>query len=163
MNEYSNLIVIKSISKSYGVPGIRLGILASSNRALVQNIKQKLPVWNINSYGEYFLQIANLYKSDYAIACDKIAEERKRMSEKLQKILPGECYVYPSEANFLMVDLGEVDSTKLAVKLLDNNIFIKDLKTKVAFKNKNFIRLAIRTKEENDSLINALITILRDV
>ena len=85
------------------------------------------------------------------------------MSEKLQKILPGECYVYPSEANFLMVDLGEVDSTKLAVKLLDNNIFIKDLKTKVAFKNKNFIRLAIRTKEENDSLINALITILRDV
>ena len=163
LNEYSNLIVIKSISKSYGVPGIRLGILASSNRALVQNIKQKLPVWNINSYGEYFLQIANLYKSDYAIACDKIAEERKRMSEKLQKILPGECYVYPSEANFLMVDLGEVDSTKLAVKLLDNNIFIKDLKTKVAFKNKNFIRLAIRTKEENDSLINALITILRDV
>lgn len=156
LNSFPNLIVIKSISKSYGVPGIRLGVLASSNEALIQEIKQKIPVWNINSYGEYFLQIANLYKNDYILSCDKIAEERKRMIKKLQEALPKKCHVYSSEANFLMVDLGNIDSTKLAIELLNKKIFIKDLKTKDAFKNKNFIRLAIRTKEDNNKLIHAI-------
>ena len=154
--KYPNLIVIKSISKSYGVPGLRLGVLASSNESLIQNIKQKLPVWNINSYGEYFLQIANLYKSDYTLSCDKIAEERNRMIKELQKKLPKQCHVYPSEANFIMIDLGNIDSTKLAISLLDEKIFIKDLKTKNAFNNKNFIRLAIRSDTENNQLINCI-------
>ena len=158
LNTYPNLIVVKSISKSYGVPGIRLGVLATSNTNIIQDIKHKLPVWNINSYGEYFLQIANLYKSDYALACDKIAEERERMTQKLQKALPSKCHVYPSEANFLMLDLGDINSTELTIKLLDNNIFIKDLRTKPAFQNKNFVRLAIRTKEENDRLIQSIVS-----
>ena len=156
LKEYPNLIVVKSISKSYGVPGIRLGVLASSNKALINNIKQKLPVWNINSYGEYFLQIANLYNSDYVSSCDKIANERKRMIKRLKRALPGKCHIFPSEANFIMVDLKSVNSTKLATKLLDNNIFIKDLRTKTAFKNKNFIRLAIRSEKENNFLIEKL-------
>ena len=156
LEAYPNLIVIKSISKSYGVPGVRLGVLASSDKNLVCEIKQKLPVWNINSYGEYFLQIANLYKADYANSCDKIAEERLRMIEELKRILPRGCKIYPSEANFIMLDLGKINSTKLAIKLLDQDIFIKDLRTKIAFGGKNFIRLAIRTKEENDRLIRAM-------
>jgi histidinol-phosphate/aromatic aminotransferase/cobyric acid decarboxylase-like protein/choline kinase len=160
LNSFPNLIVIKSISKSYGVPGIRLGVLASSNEALIQEIKQKIPVWNINSYGEYFLQIANLYKNDYILSCDKIAEERKRMIKKLQEALPKKCHVYSSEANFLMVDLGNIDSTKLAIELLNKKIFIKDLKTKDAFKNKNFIRLAVRTDKENDKLIHDIVSTL---
>ncbi len=156
LKEYPNLIVVKSISKSYGVPGIRLGVLASSNKALIKDIKQKLPVWNINSYGEYFLQIANLYNSDYASSCDKIANERKRMIEKLKTVFSEKCHIFPSEANFIMVDLKNINSTELATKLLNDNIFIKDLRTKTAFKNKNFIRLAIRSKEENDFLIKKL-------
>lgn len=158
LNEYPNLIVVKSISKSYGIPGMRLGILACSDEALIKNIKNALPVWNINSYGEYFLQIANLYKTDYASACDKIATERKRMISKLRKILPKECTVYDSQANFVLVNLGGHNSTELAIKLLDKNIFIKDLRTKHAFagEGKNFIRLAIRTTEENDRLIEQL-------
>ena len=157
LEKYPNLIVIKSISKSYGVPGIRLGVLASSNKALVADIKDKLPVWNINSYGEYFLQIANLYKTDYALACDKIAEERARMTEELKKLLPRTCVVYDSQANFILVNLGKINSTKVTIKLLEKNIFIKDLRTKQAFKEKNFIRLAIRTKEENDKMIDRLV------
>ncbi|MBQ3464738.1 aminotransferase class I/II-fold pyridoxal phosphate-dependent enzyme [Candidatus Saccharibacteria bacterium] len=156
LEAYPNLIVVKSISKSYGVPGIRLGVLASSNKELIKEIKQKLPVWNINSYGEYFLQIANLYKSDYSTSCDKIAEERERMRGALKKVLPKGCCVFPSEANFLMADLGKINSTDLTIKLLNENIFIKDLRTKSAFEGKNFIRLAIRTKEENDRLIQAI-------
>ena len=156
LQKYPNLIIIKSISKSYGVPGLRLGILASSKESLINDIKNLLPVWNINSYGEYFLQIANLYQSDYTNSCNKIAEERTRMIKKLKSVLPKNCIVFPSEANYIMIDLDNIDSTKLTIRLLDNNILIKDLKTKPAFKNKNFIRLAIRTQEENDTLIQCI-------
>lgn len=54
LNSYNGLIIIKSISKSYGVPGIRLGVLASSNVDLISKLKKDIPVWNINSLGEFF-------------------------------------------------------------------------------------------------------------
>ena len=57
INEYDNLIVVKSISKSYGVPGIRLGILCSADMALIAKMKKMVSIWNINSFAEYFMQI----------------------------------------------------------------------------------------------------------
>ncbi len=155
LSKYNNLIVIKSISKSYGVPGVRLGVLASSNKELITKIKSRISIWNINSFGEYFLQIGNLYSKDYEEACDKIAIERQRFSDDLKKI--EEITVYDSQANYLLCDLGSVNSTQVAIELLENNnIFIKDLKTKSSFKDMNFIRLAIRTEEENRVLAQKL-------
>ena len=149
-----NLIVIKSISKSYGIPGIRLGVLACGNQELLQKIKQYISVWNINSYGEYFLQIGNLYKKDYVTSCNKIAEVRQKFIDELRK--NSKIKVYESQANYLLCYLGEYDSTDIALKLLEKNILIKDLKTKSAFKDMNYIRLAIRTEEENQQLIEEL-------
>lgn len=155
LKKYKNLIVIKSISKSYGIPGIRLGILASGDRDLLEKIKEKMAVWNINSYAEYFLQIATLYKNDYEVACRKIAEERKRFYEKLKNIK----YIVPyeSQANYIMCKMKNGDSTELANYLISYyNILIKDLKNKDGFKEKNYIRLAVKTNEENEELIEAL-------
>ena len=154
LEKHKNLIVVKSISKSYGVPGVRLGVMASSNTELIYNIRKDISVWNINSYGEYFLQIANLYKKEYVVACDKISEERQRFIEKLRNIK--NIVVYDSEANYILCDLGTTNSTNIAANLLDENIFIKDLRTKNAFKDMNYIRLAVRTKEENDILVEKL-------
>lgn len=154
LEKYPNLVVIKSISKSYGIPGIRLGVLATSDLELMKKIKQYVSVWNINSYGEYFLQIANLYKKDYVSSCEKIYEERNRFTNDLRNINGVD--VYDSEANFVMCNLNNNDSTELAIKLLDDNIFIKDLKTKDAFAGKNFIRLAVKSKEENQNLVKRL-------
>ena len=160
LNKYKNLIVVKSISKSYGVPGVRLGVLASSNVELINEIKSDISIWNINSYGEYFLQIANLYKKEYVEACDKIAEERERFIKDLRDIK--DIVVYNSEANYVLCDLGKKNSTEVASKLLEENIFIKDLRTKSAFKDMNYIRLAIRTEEENKILAKRLKEILED-
>ena len=154
LEKYPNLVVIKSISKSYGIPGVRLGVLATSNLELMSKIKKYLSVWNINSYGEYFLQIANLYKKDYAAACEKIYEERERFINELRSI--DGVKVYDSEANFVMCNLEKYNSTQLAIDLLDNNIFIKDLKTKDAFEGKDYIRLAVKTEEENNQLVKSL-------
>lgn len=154
LSEYNNLIVVKSISKSYGVPGIRLGVLATSNMDIMKKLKEEIAIWNINSYGEYFLQIANLYSKDYQIACSKIVEEREYFKNKLERIKG--LKVYDSEANYLFCYLENFDSTELAIKLLNKNIFIKDLKTKKAFEGQNYIRLAVRTREENDRLVSSL-------
>jgi histidinol-phosphate/aromatic aminotransferase/cobyric acid decarboxylase-like protein len=151
------LIVIKSISKSYGVPGIRLGVLASGDRSLVAAVRKLLPVWNINSLAEFFLQIADKYKSDYRSACDRLAVERQRFSAALEAT--GSLAVYPSQANYLLCRLIEGSkSREFATGLLEQHrIFIKDLSGKAGFpEDDQFIRLAVRRPEENDRLVSAI-------
>lgn len=154
LSRFTNLIVVKSISKSYGVPGLRLGILASYDKILLKKIRDLMQVWNINSFAEYYLQIYNLYEKTYLSSCDKIASERTRMIKELHKI--DGIKVYDSEANYVMIDLKNVSSYDFCVKMLDRyNILIKDLSSKNYFYGKNFVRIAIRSKEENDILIKA--------
>ena len=156
LEKYPNLIVIKSISKSYGVPGIRLGVLASSNKDFVYKITRRTSIWNINSYGENFLQIFDKYKKFYSVGCDKIAEERNRFTNLLKELSWLE--VYPSQANYVLCKIiDKINSEDLAIKLLDeHNIFIKDLFSKKGFENGQYIRLAVRNTEDNDKLIAAL-------
>lgn len=154
LQTYPNLIVVRSISKSYGIPGLRLGVLASSNEDLMNKMNKYMSVWNINSFGEYWLQIANLYKKDYIASCDKLDDIRTKFITDLTNIK--NIKVYDSQANFVMCHLIDYDSTSLAIDLLENNIFIKDLKTKDAFNGKDFVRLAIRKEEENKQLIKSI-------
>lgn len=160
LEENQNLIVIKSISKSYGVPGFRLGVIASSDGELIHKIKKLNSIWNINSFGEYFLQIYEKYSKNYSASCDKIADERKRFSAELSKI--NGVKVYPSQANFVLCKIeGSVSGTELTLQILENaNIFIKDLSGKRGFENGNFIRLAVRSPEEDDRLLVAMREIL---
>lgn len=156
LSRYPNLTVIKSISKSYGIPGLRLGIMASSNISRLQAVREHLPIWNINSYAEYFLQIQSLYKSVYNEACDKIAKERAYLMEHLQKI--EYINVYPSQANYIMCALnGKIGALDLANRLLvENDIFIKDLSQKYGFDKKEYIRIAVKNRSDNNELLAAL-------
>lgn len=156
LNEFDNLIVIKSISKSYGVPGLRLGVLASSNADYINLIKKTNAIWNINSFAEYYFQIYEKYSKSYAAACDSIATERARFIKELSSIK--NLHVFNSQANYLLCRLdGQNRSDELAVKLLEEcNIFIKDLTGKKCFDQPKYIRLAIRNQEDNDLLIKAL-------
>ncbi len=155
LERYKNLIVIKSIGKSYGVPGIRLGILASGNKELLSAIRDEMAIWNINAFGEYYLQIATLYTKEYKKSCELIAKERSSFISKLKQIP----YIkpYESQANYIMCRLEGKNSTALANYLLKNySILIKDLKNKKGFENVDFIRLAVKSTKDNDELIEAL-------
>lgn len=151
---YEHLYVVKSISKSYGVPGFRLGILASANEALIAEMKKDVAIWNINSFGEFFMQIFEKYKKDYAKSLKKIKYARSIFEEELRQ-LPG-VTVFPSQANYVMCELdGTMTSRELAEALLERNVFIKDLTSKVG-NGKQYIRLAVRNEEENKYLIEQL-------
>jgi histidinol-phosphate/aromatic aminotransferase/cobyric acid decarboxylase-like protein len=153
---YPNLIVLKSISKSYGVPGFRLGVLASSNSELINDLKSKLSIWNINSFGEYFLQIFDKYSVDYKLACDKIEKARNILYNDLLSISFIE--VIPSQANyFLCRVIGPINSSQLTESLLfENDIFIKDCNGKAGFQGKSYVRIAVRDEYDNQVLIKAL-------
>lgn len=158
--EYQTLIVVKSISKSYGVPGIRLGVAASENKELIDKLKKKVAIWNINSFGEFFLQIQEKYNKDYRSALEKFYVVRTDYVNKLSRLK--NIRVIPSQANYLLCELtGNISSTELTEILLDEyDIFIKDLSTKKGFNGENYIRLAVRTKKDNDKLVEALASIL---
>lgn len=154
--QYENLVVVKSISKSHGVPGLRLGVIASSDTSLIKIIKQDVAIWNINSFGEFYMQIFGKYSSDYIKACHSYIEERNLFENELKKI--PYLKVLPSQANFFMLKvLPPHNSLDLAKKLLNKyNILIKDCNNKTGVDKSDYIRLAIRNRHDNDLLINAL-------
>ena len=160
--KFNNLIVVKSISKSYGVPGIRLGILASGNTELLVRLKKEIPIWNINSLGENFLQIYEKYSKKYSEACLKIARERQRFSGLLSTLKGVK--VYKSQANYLLCRLDCLKATELTDILLSRyNIFIKDLSAKAGFPKDEFVRIAVRNRTDNDRLLAAMKDILSNL
>ncbi len=149
---YENLFVIKSISKSYGVPGLRLGVLASCNEEVIRYIKKDVSIWNINSFGEFFLQIKEKYEKDYDEALRRIKESRRKLIRELEKIP----YIvpFPSEANYVMCEVKE-KSSELSAWLLEKNILIKDLTGKINNK-REYVRIAVRSDDDNFRLIEEL-------
>lgn len=154
LSENPNLYVVKSISKSYGVPGLRLGILASGDADMIGCLKKSVSIWNINSMAEFFMQILDKYKVDYENSIREIKAERKRFFEALDQIKS--LKVYPSQANYFMCELLDGHtSEELVGRLLKRNILIKDLTGKIK-NGRQYIRIAIRTGTENQRLVELL-------
>ena len=149
-----HLYVMKSISKSYGVPGLRLGVLASGDTDTIAEMKKDVAIWNINSFGEFYMQIAEKYKKDYTAALVKFREERARFERELATVKG--VRVIPSQANFIMVELEKgIDPKELLKRLLiKHNMLIKELTTKT--NGRNYLRLAVRDKTDNDKLVAAM-------
>ena len=154
LNKYHNLYVMKSISKSYGVPGLRLGVLASGDTDTIAFMKKDVAIWNINSFAEFYMQIEEKYKKDYASALVQIRSERKRFQDELSKVKG--VRVIPSQANFVMVELDKKISPKELLKrlLTKHSLLIKELTTKT--NGRNYLRLAVRDKEDDDRLVAAM-------
>lgn len=159
LQTYPNLTVVKSISKSFGVPGLRLGILASADEALIRYIKKDVSIWNLNSFAEFFMQIFNKYEKDYKRACEKFQTERERFFRDLSAV--PFLRVIPSEANYFLCEItSKFTSAQLTELLLSqHNILIKDCDTKNGLKGKNMVRIAVRDTADNTRLVEVLKTI----
>jgi histidinol-phosphate/aromatic aminotransferase/cobyric acid decarboxylase-like protein len=153
LNANKHLCVIKSLSKSHGIGGLRLGVLASGNEEFIAALKKDAVIWNINSFAEFYMQIFEKYKRAYFESLRKLREERTRFASELEKI--SGIRVVPSQANFIMIELVNKSARELCKNLLINsNIFVKDLSEKL--RGKNYLRLAVRSTADNDKLIDAL-------
>jgi len=156
LEAYPNLVAVKSISKSYGVPGARLGFLASSDTELLAAARRNLPIWNINSFGENFLQVIDKHKAKFHAACRQIGEERGRFEAELAKI--PFLRPIPSKANYILCEVkAPWTSGRLADALMRKRwIFIKDLAGKRGFEKGSWVRLTVRDKADDDVLLEAL-------
>ena len=154
LEENPHLYVMKSISKSYGVPGLRIGVLASGDGETIAKMKKDVAIWNINSFAEFYMQIEEKYNKDYAKSLVVFRQERARFQKELEGI--NGIRVIPSQANFVMVQLDEDISPKELLKtlLIKHNLLIKELTTKT--NGKNYLRLAVRDTHDNDVLVAAM-------
>ena len=155
LTHHPNLMVMKSISKSYGVPGLRLGVFASSDTNLIQRIKKEVSIWNINSFGEFYMQIYGKYENDYRRACRKFCEVRKTFYEALQEI--DFLRVIPSQANYFLCEVThKYSSAELCELLIKHNIIISNCGKKKHMDGRNLVRLAVRDEADNTKLVEVL-------
>lgn len=160
LTEYSHLTVVKNISTSYGVPGLRLGILASADTAMIAALKDEAVIWNINSLAEFYLQIFGKYEKNYQESCVLMREERARFMNELQSI--PFLRVLPSQANYFLCEVKPPHTAQsLTALLLDRfNILIKNASGKNGIDGRECIRIAIRDRQDNRMLIRALTEVL---
>lgn len=156
LSSYPTLCVMKSISKSYGVPGLRLGVLASADKELIQTLRKDVAIWNINSFAEFYMQIFNKYEKDYTRSCDLFRAERAEFLAGLRQI-PW-LRVIPSQANYFLCEVSGISSADLTLRLLtDYQLLIKDCSSKKGFPaDRQYVRIAIRDRADNSRLVRAL-------
>lgn len=156
LEAYPTMAVMKSISKSYGVPGIRLGILCSADEALIARIKKMVSIWNINSFAEYFMQIFTKYEKDYFRACDKFIAERNDFEKQLREI--PFLRVIPSQANYFLCEVkAPLTAREIVIDTLKrHDILLRDCSDKGGLNGGQFLRIAVRDHADNSRLIEAL-------
>ncbi len=155
LEQHPNLMVMKSISKSYGVPGLRLGVFACSDKELIARIKKEVPIWNINSFAEFYMQIFGKYEKDYAKACVKFKAERDIFYRELLEI--PYLHVMPSQANYFLCEVTDrYTSAQLTQLLIERNVIISNCGLKKNMSGRNLIRLAVRDRHDNARLVEIL-------
>ncbi|MGN0869265.1 MAG: aminotransferase class I/II-fold pyridoxal phosphate-dependent enzyme [Akkermansia sp.] len=158
LTAHPHLVVLKSISKSYGVPGLRLGVLATADCELMARIRAGVSIWNINSLAEFYLQLFGKYEASYQRACARFRAERERFRARLEEV--PYLKAYPSQANYFLCRLSPpYRAEELACTLLQRNILIKNAGSKHGMGEGEYIRLAVRNTSDNDRLVQALLDI----
>lgn len=156
LEKYPHMAVMKSISKSYGVPGLRLGVLCSADEALIAGLKKQVSIWNINSFAEFFMQIYPKFRDDYNHACEQFIKAREDFEVELKKI--PFIKVMPSQANYFFIEVLPPYKPKelCAILLKKYNILASACLAKKGIEPNKYIRIAVRNHGDNEKFIQAL-------
>ena len=149
-----NLVVVKSLGKSLGWHGVRLGYAATNSRT-ADLLRSQLPFWNVNGLAAYILKSVSEFKDEFMQSLALVAQDRAYMLNQLGGI-PG-LRVFPSKANFLYVELpSNVAGRKLRDRLLEQyGLMVRECSNKIG-SSERYLRLAVQTKEAVDLLVQAL-------
>ncbi len=149
-----NVVVVKSMGKSLGWHGVRLGYAVAEPRR-AEEMRARLPFWNINGLAAYVLKTVIGFKREYEVSFSLVAEDREYMQERLAT-LPG-LLIYPSKANFLFVELEDgVSGRALRDQLLHKHgVMVRECSNKIG-SSEQYLRLAVQGRKAVNVLVDAL-------
>jgi histidinol-phosphate/aromatic aminotransferase/cobyric acid decarboxylase-like protein/GTP:adenosylcobinamide-phosphate guanylyltransferase len=163
VQRFPNLVIIKSMGKTYGVPGLRLGYIYSASPDIKAAFEAHIPIWNINSMAEFFMEEAMKYRDAYNDSLAMIKKERERLREDLAEI--PHLKTFGSHANFVMVEpLPSSPLNAAGIKeflFSRHGLLVKDLSPKIfeshpAYAGKGFLRFAVLKRKDNERLLEGL-------
>ena len=157
VDSHPNLVVIKSMSKVFGIPGLRIGYLLTADRRFAAAVRADLPIWNLNGMAESFLRRVGRYRSEFAASCEVVRNDCQELYRALCE-LPGLAPFRP-DANFVFCKITAPGLTGPALVrrlYVEHGILIKDCASKTMPEADRYLRIASRTAPENRHLIDAL-------
>ena len=152
-----NLAVLKSMSKAYGICGLRIGYLLTADETLACRVREGLHIWNVNGFAEEFLRLAPDYRQDFVESCELVRADRDAFYAELCAI-PG-LTVWRPDANFVFCRLpdrappGPEVTRRLFV---EDDIYVKHCQDKTMPDSSRYVRIASRTGDENRAAVAAL-------
>jgi histidinol-phosphate/aromatic aminotransferase/cobyric acid decarboxylase-like protein len=154
-DRFRNLLIVRSMSKNYGVPGLRLGFCYSRNRAMVERLRRLMPTWNLNILAEYFLTLLPSSDAAYRESLAQVSSDVVLLSDALATI-PG-IFVYPTGSNFVLFRVaGGFTAAGLQARLLDDHLmYVRDCSNKVGLDDRH-VRVASQGRELDARLVEAL-------
>ena len=153
-----NLFILKAVTKFFGMPGLRLGYGVTSNKQIIKNIYEYKEPWTINSFAENLSNYLFKDKEYIKSSKDYYINERKFMLEELRKI--SRLKVYDTDTNFVLIKLKDGEANSLKLELFEKyNILIRDASNFIGL-DKSYIRVAIKSHDDNKVLIESLRKIL---
>ena len=161
IQDYPNMAILKSMSKAYGICGLRIGYMLTANSEFAASVRNGVPIWNINGFAEEFLRILPAFKQEFIDSCRTVRTDRDKFYKKLCAI-PG-ITVFKPDANYIFCRLPEdaLSGPEVTKQLfIEHNIYIKDSHGKTQPDADRYIRIASRTEEENNKLIEALVDVM---
>ena len=162
ITEYPNMVVLKSLSKNYGIPGIRLGYAATGNPERLAELRKDLPIWSINSFAQYFLEEMGDYREEYAESCLRVKQATRKLVQGLSEV--PYLQPYPTQGNFVLCSiLHGFTGQEVTERLFeDSRILVNNCGSKNGLDG-DFIRIACRTEEDNNHLVEALKRIAKSI
>jgi len=162
IDNFPNLAIFKSMSKAYGICGLRIGYMLTANQEFAEAVRQGTHIWNINGFAEEFLRLLPSYQDQFLISCKHVRSDRDKMYEQIRAIEG--MTVYKPDANYLYCRLP--DSCRSAPEItkdlfINHNIYIKHCVGKTQPDSDRYVRIACRTEAENNKLVEALIKVLK--
>ena len=157
IEHHPNLAVIKSMSKAYGICGLRIGYLLTANSELAETIRGRIPIWNINGFAEAFLRQLPNYCLEFSESCRQVAADRDALYRQLCEV--SGMTVYRPAANFIFCRLpnGAASSPEVTRRLfVEHNMYVKHCQGKTLPDGDRYLRIASRTQPENTKLVEAL-------
>ena len=161
IERYPHLAIFKSMSKAYGICGLRIGYMLTANATFADAVRKGVHIWNINGFAEEFLRLLPGYRQEFVESCQQVRIDRNNLYDKLCAV-PG-MTVYKPDANFVFCRLPDhVQSGPDVTRRLfiEHNIYIKHCQGKTLPDSDRYIRVASRTETENCVLVDALTDIM---